>query len=148
MSDPEANKQIIRDFLQTVWAEGDLDALPRFWTPDCVNHAAPAPDGRGLDALRAYHEGFLAALAAFSDVQTGVVQQVAEGDRVVTHLLSRATHSGPFGGVPATGRPVTLAAIRIDRLDGGRIAEHWSVSDLTGLMRQIGTWARPGLDGG
>jgi predicted ester cyclase len=30
-----------------------------------------------------------------------------------------------------------LATIRIDRLAAGRIAEHWSVADMAGLMSQI-----------
>lgn len=133
----DGGKHLIQDFIETVWRQGNLDALPRFWTEDCRNHAAPAPHQDGLAALRAYHEGFMAALSAFEDVRIELVQQVAEGDRVVTHILTEATHTAPFLGVPPTGRRVSLAAIRVDRLMGGRIAEHWSVSDMAGLMQQL-----------
>ncbi len=132
------NKQVVRDFIQTVWAGGDLGALARYWTEDCINHALPAPDNQGLGALQAYHEQFLAAFAAFSDRGIHIVQQVAEGDRVVTHLHTTGQHSEPFMGMPATGRHVSLATIRIDRMQNGKIAEHWSVADMAGLMQQLG----------
>lgn len=134
----EQNKRRLREFVRSVWEERDLSALPTFWTADCVNHAAPGPGNVGLDALRAYHEGFLAGLLpAFSDPRIEYVQQVAEGDRVVSQMAFRAVHTGPVFGKPPTGRAVSLASIRIDRFEGGRIAEHWSVADMHGFMQQL-----------
>ena len=62
---------------------------------------------------------------------------VAEADRVVSQVVSRGRHSGAFMGIPPTGKDVSLQAIRIDRFAGGKIAEHWSVADLAGVMQQI-----------
>ena len=126
----EADKQVVRDFIQAVWVRQDLTALDRFWTADCVNHAAPPGSDVGLEALRGYHEQFAAQFDGFSDTAIDVVQQVGEDDRVVTQLQTRARHTGDFAGVSATGKTVTLATIRIDRLAGGRISEHWSVADV------------------
>ena len=112
-------------------------ALSEFWTEDCVNHATPGPDNRGLDALSAYHTQFMAAFSAFSNVRLEIVQQVAEGARVVTHVVAHGRHSGPVLEVAPTGRDIVMPAIRIDRIWDGKIAEHWSVSDLAGLMQQI-----------
>jgi len=137
VTDRSANKGIVRDFIRTVWEGRDLAALASFWTEDCVNHVMPGPDNSGLAALRAYHEHFFADFSAFSHLQIEVVQQVAEGDRVVTQLTTRGEHSGPFYGLPPTGKEVSLSTIRIDRLQDGRIAEHWSVADLAGLMQQL-----------
>ena len=128
-----------------VWDGGALDQLGAFWTNDCVNHSAPPGQERGLAALRAYHDAFQPLLAALAPVRLEVVQQVAEeahGERVVTHVVAHGTHDREVFGAPATGRPVTLATIRIDRLEAGadgrlRIAEHWSVADMAGLMQQL-----------
>ncbi len=136
-NDVQARKQLIRQFIDTVWRGGDLDALGQFWTADCVNHAAPPGQDTGLAALRAYHESFAAQFAAFSDVRIEIVQQIGEADRTVTHLLTHARHTGDFGGISATGRPVVMATIRIDRFDGQRITEHWSVADLAGVLAQL-----------
>ncbi len=137
MTDLSATKEIVRDFIRTVWEGRDLAVLASFWTEECVNHAMPGPDNHGLAALRAYHEQFFADFSAFSRVEIEVVQQVAEGDRVVTQMITRGTHSGPFYGLPPTGKEVSLSTIRIDRLQDGRIAEHWSVADVAGLMQQL-----------
>ena len=128
------NKQIINDFVQIVWREGNLDALENFWDANYVNHAAPPPMSRGFDALRAYHETFL---QGFSDVQIFIHEQISEADKIATRIVTRARHTSNFLGLPATNKAVEMQAIRIDRIENGKIVEHWSTSDLAGLMQQL-----------
>ncbi len=136
--DTEANKQVIRRLVETVWLSRNLAALPEFWTAGCVNHAMPpGTDNRGLAMLHAYHEQFFSAFAAFSEIKIEIVQQVAEAGKVVTQMTTRARHTGAFMGISPTGKAVTLETIRIDRLENGKIAEHWSVADMAGLMQQL-----------
>jgi steroid delta-isomerase-like uncharacterized protein len=137
MLDTDRNKHIIQNFIQVVWQAQDLAALKDFWTEDCINHAMPAPNNCGLSVLHTYHERFLVDFTAFSNLQIEILQQVAEGDRVVTHLTARGEHTEPFLELPPAGKWVEMPAIRIDRMQDGKIAEHWSVSDLAGLMQQL-----------
>lgn len=137
MTEIKTNKQIIRNFVQVVWNGGNLTALKDFWTEDCVNHAMPGADNHGLDALRVYHESLFADFSAFSNIQIEIIQQVAEGDRVVTHITARGEHSGTFFGIPPTGKSISTSVIRIDRIQDGKIAEHWSVSDVSSLILQL-----------
>lgn len=137
MTDTDAAKEVVGAFIQAVWRDGDLDALARFWTEDCQNHAAPPGAREGLTALRAYHESFAPMLSALAPLRIDIVQQIAERDRVVTHLVASGRHGGDLPGLPATGRAVSMATIRIDRIADGRIAEHWSVADMAGLMAQL-----------
>jgi len=124
------NKALIASFVDVVWRRGQIAELATYWTADCVNHADPAADNRGLAALRRYHEQFGQAFAGFTSPVIEIQQQIAEGDRVATQLVTRATHA-------ASGRAVTLQTVRIDRMENGKIAEHWSVADMAGLMRQL-----------
>jgi len=62
---------------------------------------------------------------------------VVEGDRVASRIRMRGTHSGDFMGMAPTGKTVEVSGMRMDRVENGRIAEHWAVIDLLGLMRQI-----------
>jgi steroid delta-isomerase-like uncharacterized protein len=140
MSDIDKNKQIIQNFVQVVWNDRNLTALKDFWTEDCVNYAMPGTDNRGLNALRIYHESFFDDFfSAFPNIQIDIMQQVAEGDRVVTYIVSQGTHSGAFYGVPPTGKSISTSVIRIDRIQDGKIAEHWSVSDAASLIQQLQT---------
>jgi steroid delta-isomerase-like uncharacterized protein len=138
MSDMNQNKQVIQDFIQVVWNGRDLTALPDFWSTDCINHAMPGSDNIGLAALRAYHDSFFDDFFdAFPDIKILITQQIAEADRVATYITSQGTHSGSFYGIPATGKSISTSVIRIDRVQDGKIIEHWSVSDAGSLMQQI-----------
>jgi steroid delta-isomerase-like uncharacterized protein len=136
MTQLETNKTIIQNFIQTVWNQQSLAALPEFWNSDCINHATPSEHNTGLEMLHAYHAGFLEAMQGV-DARIEILQQIAEVDRVVTYLTTHATHKTTFMGMPPTGKTVTLSTIRIDRLENGKISEHWSVADMAGLMQQL-----------
>ena len=41
-------------------------------------------------------------------------------------------------GAPATGRKVIMTGIDIERIEKGKIAEHWGGEDMLGLLQQIG----------
>jgi steroid delta-isomerase-like uncharacterized protein len=137
MTEQGANKAVIQNMIQTIWREGNLAALPTFWTADCINHAMPTEDNVGLDRLHAYHQQFGAAFSSFSNVGITVVNQIAEADQVTTHMVMTAQHDADFMGMPATGKSISLTTIRVDRLVDGKIAEHWSVADMAGLMQQL-----------
>ena len=140
MNDLDQNKQIVCRLISEVWNQGNLDRLSEFWDQDCINHAMSEADNRGLEAVRVYHKSLVVTLTeAFTDFQTEILQQIAEGESVVTQMRSSGKHSGTFFGIPATSKIVTLSAMRIDRLQNGKIVEHWSVADMAGLMQQLQT---------
>jgi predicted ester cyclase len=139
MNNVDENKQIIQKSIQVVWREQNLSALKDFWTEDCLNHAMPMADNRGLNSLKTYHESLLTNFAAFSNMQIEILQQIAEGDRVVTYMQSRGKHTGMFCEIPPTGKNISMSVIRIDRIQDGKIAEHWSVSDAGELIQQLQT---------
>jgi predicted ester cyclase len=57
---------------------------------------------------------------------------------VTTRKTFRGTHRGEFLGIAPTGRSVSFDVIDVVRIADGRIAEHWNVVDLMGLLQQIG----------
>ncbi len=48
------------------------------------------------------------------------------------------THAGPYLGVPATGKGLTLRVMDFYRCAGGRIAENWVLLDIVDLFAQMG----------
>lgn len=65
----------------------------------------------------------------FSDLRIDVVDQVSDGDRVVSRWTLQGTHGD---------RRVTLEGITISRFENGQIVEDWTVCDNVGLLRQLG----------
>ena len=41
-------------------------------------------------------------------------------------------------GIPATGKPVNITGVAIDRFENGQAVELWEVIDQLGLMQQLG----------
>jgi len=133
----EANKQLIRRFYQAIDG-GDPAILDQFIARDYDDHSPPFPDlPPGSAGSR---EAFHRALAAFSDFRHEVIDQIAEGDRVVTRMTASGRHTGDFLGIPATGKEVTMTGIAVHRIVDGKIAEHWSEVDGFGLFQQLGAF--------
>lgn len=132
----EQQKAVVRRYIEEVFAQGELDAIPELFTPDYVERD-PASEGE----IRG-HEGVRRDLAvyqsALSDIQITVEDQLAEGDRVATRATLRATHVEELMGVAPTGNRVEVSGIFIGRLADGKLAEGWWSWDTLGLLQQIG----------
>jgi predicted ester cyclase len=67
-----------------------------------------------------------------------IKMQVAEGDLVVSQILGTGVHTGELLGIPATNRQVETEGIVIHRVRSGKIVEYWSVTDMAGVLQQLG----------
>jgi predicted ester cyclase len=116
-----------RTALERVCARGDLQRARELYAHDFVDHVN-ALEFHGQDGIA---RSVALYRAIFPDLRIEVVDQVSDGDRVVSRWTLDGTHRG---------RRVTLPGITISRFEHGRIAEDWTVSDNLGLLRQIGAW--------
>jgi steroid delta-isomerase-like uncharacterized protein len=83
--------------------------------------------------------GFMTAFtSAFPDSRISIESCITEGDTVVTRWTLTGTHQGTFQGIPPTAQPVRFNGIEFNRVEGGRLVEHWSMFDNIALLRQIG----------
>lgn len=113
----------------------DGDALAETIHPDIVDHAPFPGQAPGLPGIVFWMQGLHAALSGL----TGTVEDtVVEGDKVAARVTWRGTHAGPFVGVAATGKPLTVVSIQILRFREGRAVEWWGVPDLYGALTQLG----------
>jgi steroid delta-isomerase-like uncharacterized protein len=133
------NKAVLRD-MYAAWATGDVDAtIERFVAEDFVEHEAIP----GMDNTReAPRQIFKMMQAAFPDLGISVHDMIAEGDKVVARITFTGTHSGEFLGVPASGNRVAMDGIDIMEFRDGKAVAHWGVTDMAGMMAQMG--AGPG----
>jgi len=70
--------------------------------------------------------------------------QHAEGSRCTTRFTGRGTHLGPWLGLPASGKEITLSGIAITRVVDGVVVSDWGEFDIMGLLQQLGIIERPG----
>ena len=140
----EENKQLIRRYIQTIDDNdsSDWSVLDDYIAEDFVAHNPPIP-GVSLD-----REGMKQAAEIFRVATPGrheIRLQVAEGDLVVSHIAGRGVHAGELLGIPATNKDVETEGIAIHRVRDGKIVEYWSVTDVAGVLMQVG--ALPGPHG-
>jgi predicted ester cyclase len=120
----EENMALARRFLEAHF-KGDLDALDEMMGPDFVSHTKLLPDQKpDREGQKWAYAQFSAAV---SNLSIHFEDQIAAGDKVVTRFIVHATHDrGELMGVAPSGKELVYMPIAIHRIEGGRIAEHWS----------------------
>ena len=131
----EENKAIIRRHVEEFWNQGKLDVAGELHATDYVFHDSTSPEMRGTEA---YNQFAITYLTAFPDLHFTIEDLIAAGDQVVQRWSCVGTHQGELMGIPASGKPVSVANNAFGRIEGGKIAEWWSCPDTMGMMRQIG----------
>jgi steroid delta-isomerase-like uncharacterized protein len=130
----EENEAVIRRFWDA-FNQHDLDTLEPLMAPDFKDYDPTRPGP--VDRAGRMQQGTM-FLAAFPDTHYEIEDLVAEGDKVAVRFTYRGTHRGELMGIPPTGKVVTFTGIAIDRLEKGKIVEHWLIYDALGLMQQLG----------
>jgi steroid delta-isomerase-like uncharacterized protein len=130
----ETNVGVVRRFIDEVFLHGRFDAVDELVTDDFTPHTwGPMPPGR--DGLKQAIERVSQGL---SDVHMTIDDVVAQDDKVAVRLTSSATQTGPFMGLPPSGKRYEIGEIHWFRLRDGRICEHWHQADFLGMLRQLG----------
>lgn len=134
------NATIVRRFVDEVINNGNFDAAEEYVWEDVVEQVPLPGQGPGLDGLKDILRAFR---TGFPDLVFSLLEQIVEGDKVVSRFEWAGTHEGVFLGIPATGRPVRVWGIVIDRLEDGRIKDTRIIMDTLGMMGQLGVLPGP-----
>ena len=130
-----ANKTLVRRFYNEVYVDWNMALVDEVVSPRFTSHDWPDGGSTGPQAFRDY---YAAIRSAVPDARYEVDDLIADGDRVAVRWRLLGTHEGAFGGIAPTGKPIALRGIAIYRLDAGKLMERWVVSDLHGLLEEIG----------
>jgi predicted ester cyclase len=135
----ETNKKLVRRLYDEVLNSRRAEVIDELALADYTEHD-PLPGQRdGLAGLKDRTAMLIEGLAPTFTVE----DVIAEGDRVVVRWTNAGMHSGPFLGIPPTGRSFKMAGIDIYRIENHRMAEHWHVVDQLTLLQQLGLVPSP-----
>ena len=129
------NKALTLRFVEEVINEGNLTACDELVAFDFAELGPLPGEAQGREGLK---QIIAMLLSAFPDMHWTVVEQVAEGDKVVRRFVWRGTYRGAFFEVPPTGRQVTVPGVVIDRIVARRMHESRTLMDTLNLMQQLG----------
>lgn len=95
-----------------------------------------------LIASDALQKRTAALRSAFPDLRVTVVKLIATADTVAVQLAGSGTQTGPFQGIPPTGRTFSASCTALYEVRGGRITGSWVTWDLLGILEQLGAVRR------
>jgi predicted ester cyclase len=120
--------------------EAAMAIIDECYAPNVVVHGASGPVFHGLKDFKQYISEFY---NAFPDFHFTIDDMVVEGDKIAIRETITGTHKGAFRGIPSTNKKVTMWALEIDRVAGGKIVEARGRFDTLGLMQQLGAIPTP-----
>ncbi|MGH2520960.1 MAG: ester cyclase [Anaerolineales bacterium] len=123
MKTEEANKAVVRRYIEEVINQGKVDLIDTLFAPP-MREQVKGFATRGDDAFPDGHE-------EIRDI-------VAEGNTVMVRWNFRGTHQGLFLGVPATGKSVEMIGFAVYYLEDGQIVDDLMIMDLYGATQQLG----------
>jgi steroid delta-isomerase-like uncharacterized protein len=134
----EQNKAIALRLAQDGW--GTQKNWGQVWdellTPDVVYHFNSFPEPIvGLEANKAFSEDLF---QGFPNITSKIENVVAEGDTVIIRSTLEGKQTGPFLGMPITGKKVTMNDFTMYKISDGKISEMWYETNLLSLMQQLG----------
>jgi len=110
----------------------DTSSFPDLFTESYIQHSGRSPSG-----LAAQIENFRRIMTSMPDIRMRVEDRILAGDRVVARVSYAATHTQPIAGIPPTGKAFTIRTIDIWRVEKGKFAEHWDLTDTAEVLRQL-----------
>lgn len=134
------NKNVINAFIEDVINQGRLERADELVLPDFVELDPLPGQSQGREGLK---EIIAQLRTAFPDMHWVVDEMLAEGSKVCTRFTWSGTHRGMFLGIPATGRPITVKGVVVDRLEAGKMADSRILMDSLGMMQQLGVLPVP-----
>jgi steroid delta-isomerase-like uncharacterized protein len=125
----------VRRLFEEAFNTGKMDLADDVVASDYTDHStlpAPAP------GLEGFKQRISNLRRAFPDATMIVDDIFGHADRVVFRWTFRGTDTGGFMGRPPTNNRVTVTGINIERIEDGKIVEHWSAPDNLGMLQQLG----------
>jgi len=130
------NKQIIRTYFNEAWNKGHLDVLDSILSENYINHTPSTPNPpKGPAGLKPI---IVAIRAGFPDLHYEIKDIIVTQDRVVARVIMAGTQTGTLFGIAPTGKHIEVNQINIEKIENGKITEHWRVTDELAMMKQLG----------
>jgi predicted ester cyclase len=121
-------KLLVRRFIETVVNTGDLNRVAEFVAPAIAEETK-----RHVAGVR----------STYSNLRVTVGDQIAEGEMVVTRVMARGTHTGPYLGLRPTNKTVVIEGVNVDRVRDGKIVEHWGAANTLEALALVGAFPLP-----
>jgi hypothetical protein len=130
-------KEATRRWILGVWDGGKYSLIEEM-TSEGYTFSLPRDITTPKESLPELIESYRASIP---DLRNTIHEQFVDGTVVVTKGTTFGTHTGPFGDLLPTGKPIACDWVMFTRFEGDRIAEDWEIFDEFGVMVAMGAMA-------
>lgn len=128
------HRQVVRRIFEQVWTLANFTEVDQLVAENAQFHIRDHTLPTGPDDLRQvvtrWHQ-------RFANFRFEILDMAAEGDLVAVRLMLSGRHQAQWGGIPATGKEVSVTAMMFLRIEDGRVAEIWETFDEHGMRQQL-----------
>jgi predicted ester cyclase len=133
----ESNIKLVRDWVQRVWNDFDLDSLSQFHPASFQNHGHTST----IEETKQWHQRMR---VTYPDLHYIIDDILAADDKVAFRWTATATQQGTLWGlIPATNKRVTWSGMHMLRIVNSRIVEVWAVADTVAVLQQLEVRLQP-----
>ncbi len=125
---------IAREYLEN-WNRRDWRAYRELLDEQYTYTGGDGQTQRGPEAGIAVGQMFA---TAFPDGRIDLRQIHTAGDTAIVEFTGSGTHRGDLMGIAPTGRHISMPAITVLTVRGGKIASEREYMDMAHMMRQLG----------
>lgn len=130
------SEEIVRHMIEA-WDENKTEELDEIYHQDAVDHWGPEELGSTYTGLEEIKNAESRFRQAFPDYSMELLRTTGEGELVSFHWIITGSHKGEFMGIPPTGNQVNYDGMAFLRLEDGKIAESWWITNRLRLLREI-----------
>jgi len=133
------NETTLREFMQKVWNEKNLDSISKYLTKKYTIHLDNADpwEGKTLDQNK-FATRLNYTFDSFPDIHFDIKSAISDGNLVVITWVMIGTNTGIIAGLPATNKKIEANDVTIYHFMDGQICGHTQVYDRTTIMKQLG----------
>lgn len=125
------NKAVVQRVFDEVINQRRLETIDEIYVPDVIDHDPLPGAPPGIEGVKYTLRGLLAGLP---DLHVTIEEMSAHLDKVVVHNTWQGTRSGKLLGLPASNKPMTYSGVVVWRVEEGRIAERWAMTELVSKL--------------
>lgn len=131
----DANLEMYTITWDQIINEGDLELISENNFDKNITLVSSPENIVGIEGFKAYYKNYI---TGFSNIEFTVIDAFGQGDKIVKHWNFKATHSGDFFGIPATGNKVDVSGVTLVKMKEGKIAQEQDFMDNLEFMQQLG----------
>jgi steroid delta-isomerase-like uncharacterized protein len=117
----QENRQLVENFWEEVWSQGNLSAVDEFVTPNFVLYT-PTGEKNGPEGLKRW---VTIIRDAAPDIRFTVDKTIAEDEKVAISWSGHGTNSGSFMGRPPSGKPIVMTGMSFFQIENKKVNAEW-----------------------